>query len=371
MSPHWTQQIARSLSTGRPTADLETHLDLLLVWLSHPDHPRAAELDRAIARQRPSRAQAMASAYRLLDRQFFESEDPPSPDRLGFTRDSEPAIAKQRYRRLMRVYHPDHHPDRLAWATRRTEQINRAFNAFRKGARAPARPEARERARASPRVADRPAWHPEAILGRLAAAWDWTRHRYSRLGPGQRWLLGGGTVTLLLILALLLQGEEPPKRMPRIIHHPLGTTLTSGERVDREAPAKPPPADEPLTIASTGPADDLGERVATARIEQAEPDSPETPQPAPEASAAGSPPDGASTPTGTPAPEIQAPPTETPSVAAPDGEPIPDAEAPIQTTDGESEPASPGTPDPPPAPLDPGPARQTPSPTPGASAPFM
>ena len=48
MSLSWTHQIAKALASGRPTLALDLHLDALLVWLSNPDNPRAAELARAI-----------------------------------------------------------------------------------------------------------------------------------------------------------------------------------------------------------------------------------------------------------------------------------------------------------------------------------
>jgi hypothetical protein len=245
MSLSWTHQIAKALASGRPTLAMELHLDALLVWLSNPDNPRAAELAQAIERQRLTRDQAGASAHRLLDQQLFAGDALPSPTALGFAPGTEAKRAKQRYRRLMQVYHPDRHPDRTAWATRRTEQINRAFAAFQRGEPGTARTGARKaqghRDTEKPSIWRLPpVWLPTVLRDLIAPAWVWTHDRWGVLTPLQQRLLNTAAIAFVLMLTIALWPEEAPKPVPRIIHHPLGIEPTPAP-VDDPMPAPEPP----------------------------------------------------------------------------------------------------------------------------------
>lgn len=263
MSLSWTHQIAKALASARPTLALELHLDALLVWLSNPDNPRVAELERAIGQQRLAREQASASAYRLLDQQLFAGEAPPSPVALGFLPGTEATRAKQRYRRLMQVYHPDRHPDRIAWATRRTEQINRAFAAFQRGEAGATRAGTRkgQGRRGTAKPSSRrlpPAWIPPVLRDSIAPAWVWTHDRWVALTPIQQRLLSTVAIAGVLMLTIALWPEEPVRPAPRIIHHPLGIEPIPA-LVDEPVPEpkspppevasepKPEPAPEPKT----------------------------------------------------------------------------------------------------------------------------
>ncbi|QGU33126.1 J domain-containing protein [Thermochromatium tepidum] len=249
----WTHQIAKALVSGRPTPALELHLDELLIWLSNPDNPRVAELERAIER-RLTRDQASASAYRLLDQQFFADENPPTPASLGFAPGTTLTQAKQRYRRLMQVYHPDRHPKRAAWATRRTEQINRAFTAFQRGESGAVRPGNRkgQTRRTAARPSYRrlpPTWLPPALRDRIAPAWIWIHDRWIGRTPIQRRLSIAAAMACVLILTVALWPEKPPRPVPRIVHHPSGIEPPT-RLADRPTPRPKP---QPPAIATTAP----------------------------------------------------------------------------------------------------------------------
>lgn len=128
----WPQQLAQTLNNGRLTPVLNTHLDTLLLWLSHPEHPQVAPLAQALEHTGLSRATAVRQAYSLLDQLLFSGQVQ-APSTLGLAANTPPDRAKQRYRRLIQVYHPDRHAQRPLWATQRTERINLAFNAQRRG----------------------------------------------------------------------------------------------------------------------------------------------------------------------------------------------------------------------------------------------
>jgi hypothetical protein len=269
MSLSWTHQIAKALATERPTLALELHLDALLVWLSNPDNPRVAELERAIGRQRLARDQAGASAYRLLDRQLFADETAPPPATLGFVPGTAATQAKQRYRRLMQVYHPDRHPERTAWATRRTEQINRAFAAFQRGETGTAHAGARrgQAHREASKPSNRrlpPAWLPPALRDLIAPVWVWTHDRWLALTPIQQRLSSTAAIICVLMLTIAFWPEEPPRPVPRIIHHPLGIEPTPA-LVDEPAPEPEP---QPPAIAMSEPTPEAAEAPQTAIIPQ-------------------------------------------------------------------------------------------------------
>lgn len=273
MSLSWTHQIAKSLASGRPSPALELHLDALLVWLSNPDNPRAAALERAIKQQGLPRIQASASAYRLLDQQLFVSDEPPAPEVLGFAPSLAAPIAKQRYRRLMQAYHPDRHPERTRWATRRTEQINRAFAAREQRVPTPTRSTGHKTT--APRAAPRrtstwrswrlpPTWLPGRVRDLLAPLWVWGHRRLLALTPRQQRGVELVAIVGAMLLIALLWPVAPPKPVPKIVHHPLGTTppvaapaptpVVRPETTISEAePAAPAPPRAVVTDADTDP----------------------------------------------------------------------------------------------------------------------
>ncbi len=285
MRPHWTQDVAKSLSAGRPTPALEAHLDALLLWLSNPENPRAAELDRAIGRARLSRSRGAERAYRILDALLFTASDRPSTATLGLAPDVDPVVAKRRYRRLVQVYHPDRHPERIAWATHRTDQLNRAFDACRKGADGQ-----KTNGGPNPARADRPAasssgkgWNKtaDALRSGLRAVWpggwDWLARYAGRPGGTGRLLLTAvvGLIGVSIILGAIGL-REAPKPIPRIIHHPLN-----------ETPASPVPASSPPASVITDtepPAEEPArtpEHIQVATAENAAPVSEPEPEPLP------------------------------------------------------------------------------------------
>ncbi|MBV5308715.1 J domain-containing protein [Chromatium okenii] len=137
----WTQQFAQALRREQLKRLPPAHLDAILLWLSHPENPQSADLTEAFSRVDLSRDTASRRIYTLLDQQLF-SGSPPAPTTLGLAPNTAPEIVKQRYRRLMQVYHPDRHATKPLWATQRTERINLAFDAHRRGSHGWAHPTA-------------------------------------------------------------------------------------------------------------------------------------------------------------------------------------------------------------------------------------
>jgi hypothetical protein len=142
-------------------------LDALLGWLMRPDVDAWAPLNVALRACGVSREQAVAQAFALLDACVMDA-DTETPERvLGLRRDADPEVIKQRYRRLIAVYHPDRHADGGRDLNARTDRINRAYRALQRRQSEPARewplwtPSARSRASQSIAAHAPPAVDPQ------------------------------------------------------------------------------------------------------------------------------------------------------------------------------------------------------------------
>ena len=287
MIPHWTQQLARSLSDGRLTTAFEAHFDALLLWLSNPENPRAAELDAAIRRLGLSRRQASERAYELLDQWLFDHAGPPSLRTLGLPADADPTLAKQRYRRLIQVYHPDRHAAHNDWATRRTERINLAFAASQDHAGT---------ASNRPSTESRPSARRSDYVAALQAVWSmaeiWLRHAWDLTAPFPRWRLAGLGLLALLLTGLFLSFSRPPPARPVAMPVPQNTIQAAPSNLRLSSAARPverPEASEivvtpdtasatkPTAPAKTAPVIGMAESRPPASAHDAEPAAPAVP----------------------------------------------------------------------------------------------
>lgn len=106
------------------------HLDDLLTWLSGTSGDHTDAIDRAFAQQGLSAEDARSVALQALDSYLFNPQvtTPVPRNVLGLgTATTTPESVRDRYRRLIKVFHPDRNPEQEAWATRRAEQINAAY----------------------------------------------------------------------------------------------------------------------------------------------------------------------------------------------------------------------------------------------------
>ncbi len=251
MTDAWTHQLAQALAAGRLTVSLlEAHLDRLLLWLGNPDNPRAAALDQAFRRVGLSREQAADRAYQRLDQWLFANPDQPAPRTLGLPADAAPDLTKQRYRHLILAYHPDRHLRASHWATQRTERINRAFNAQRRGKDGWITPPAETTETATGHATSRfrqTAWRrrlPDAIQDAVTRfqCWSWTQ----RVGLA---------LSVIGVISILLHLER--HNAPRIIVTAPTTirTLTNATPAAvAETPSPPVNRPEPVVAAQTAPA---------------------------------------------------------------------------------------------------------------------
>jgi hypothetical protein len=263
MTPHWTHPLVRALSAGRLTPALESHLDALLLWLANPGNPRATDVDQALSHANVSRRQASARAYTLLDQLLFADPERPSPRTLGLPPDADPILVKRRYRRLIQVYHPDRHPTRITWATYRTERINLAFAAHRRGVNGwSSRPASTAGAGPTGESAA-PGWI-------WPSTWVWLSQSLEMTRSFRGWLLAGMVLIGLLSVSAFFAVETPSPSAPSII----------GLRVENLLPPAPPLANQMdatqltaatdrVTVADQPTPDDATEAEPTPPVEQA------------------------------------------------------------------------------------------------------
>ncbi|MBK1642309.1 hypothetical protein CKO12_10540 [Chromatium okenii] len=256
MLNRWPQQLAQTLVSGQLTPVLTAHLDPLLLWLSHPDHPQVATLALALERAGLTRPTAARQAYLLLDQLLF-SGLAQAPTTLGVAPHTAPALVKQRYRRLLQVYHPDRHATRPLWATQRTERINLAFQAHRRGTHGWTSPASTA---------------PSPVAAPALRAWHWRSLRLPR-----RWKiigLGLATTSVVLISSVLLltattPPRPPPLNMPLIVTAPPEVPVIAPPAAPPIiAAAEPEPAPPPPAViappAALAPAENVAAPVSTA-----------------------------------------------------------------------------------------------------------
>jgi hypothetical protein len=124
----WSARLVASAVARRPEPCVYGHLDRLLRWLAGEPGPESDELWREFERRGLERSQARTLCFGLLDAALFGGRDDDWDRALGYPRARE---LRDRYRRLMRVYHPDVvAEEERAWAER-AERINAAYARLR------------------------------------------------------------------------------------------------------------------------------------------------------------------------------------------------------------------------------------------------
>jgi len=123
--------LARRLLNGRAPRLDAAELDAVLSWLSGGQRHGAAQLSRTLGNPHSCPRQ-VAALYQLLDVQLLHGGrlDPGAAHVAGSPTDGE---KKARYRRLIQAFHPDRYPELAAWLTPRSQLVNQAYAAFKRG----------------------------------------------------------------------------------------------------------------------------------------------------------------------------------------------------------------------------------------------
>lgn len=130
MTEMWARRLARAIHDGEPSAVWCDELDRVLLWLSHPHHPRVIALTEACADLGLTADAAARRAYTVLDGLLFGSDRTPHRV-LALPVTANAAQIKRRYRRLIQCYHPDRHPQDTEVSRHYTERIIAAYRRLR------------------------------------------------------------------------------------------------------------------------------------------------------------------------------------------------------------------------------------------------
>ena len=96
------------LIAGNPQSDeLEQNLDLILSWLANPDADSVSEFREEYANRNISQEILRGYVLFVLEQKLFSKESSSPFDILGLKADTTKSITKSRYRKLIRIYHPD------------------------------------------------------------------------------------------------------------------------------------------------------------------------------------------------------------------------------------------------------------------------
>jgi hypothetical protein len=244
LSAEDARALALALHDGSGKALILLRLDSLLGWLIRPDAAAWAPLNAAILALGSSREQAVEQAFALLDECVLRAEAEIPERVLGLPRDADLAIIKQRYRRLIAVYHPDRHTSQARDCHVRTDRINRAYRALRRGRASVVADWPLKSARSSTTAPDRRAAPPPRATGSTSIRPE-RRKGARRADPNsrgrarriQRRLVQVLLVGCVALVAILL----------------LERAALDGPTPDRTATASRPPAVDPASSAPVGP----------------------------------------------------------------------------------------------------------------------
>lgn len=126
-------------------------LDDLLRWLTAPGDARNAGLNVELQRRGVEEEQARSLAMGLLDAMLFSHPNRAPYRLLGLLESASPVQIRERYRLLMRVYHPDFAPRGSDWHNDRAARLNEAHCRLLESAGASSRPSAASVSHARPR----------------------------------------------------------------------------------------------------------------------------------------------------------------------------------------------------------------------------
>ncbi len=116
------------INNGAITPLIDEYLDDLLRWLAGSDAEN--KLDPEFTQLGIDQNQLRSQFTQLLDQYLFAPTNS-SYSILGLTPGTRQAVVRDRYYRLLKVFHPDHQQDNLAWWTDRAERLNHAYAALK------------------------------------------------------------------------------------------------------------------------------------------------------------------------------------------------------------------------------------------------
>ena len=185
---------------------LHENLDLILSWLANPDSESVSRFRNEYTRRNISVDILRGYVFFILKQKLFSNIELPPSEILGLSKNATKEQVKTRYRKLMRVFHPDKAVGNSEDFNEIAEKINRAYRQIRKQSDAPAHLE-----NDSGRVAS--TVFSDSKIGKDKIENQTLRKIRSKFGGVRQFqlLFFGGLVSLCLFVVVLLylQSGDP------------------------------------------------------------------------------------------------------------------------------------------------------------------
>jgi TolA protein len=133
----WAEALTQAILTGAPNEPVRAHLDALIRWLSGASSPDANAIDQALIKRNVEPSDVANLALSLLER-FLFADGADAFAQLGLTPQTTEAEIRSRYKRLVRVFHPDRQLGDADWLHECTQKLNLALDEALKLTQAPA-----------------------------------------------------------------------------------------------------------------------------------------------------------------------------------------------------------------------------------------
>lgn len=208
--PNWAPKFLECLNAGRADPVLWENFDAVLSWLGSESFEHILAEAGYAEQNSDQQPGCQRQVVELIDQLVIAN--PESYAQL-FPVELEQAKAKQRFRKLMGVFHPDRGNKREAWLNYRSERVNKAYRTYRKLRRKPAKvtPHSINVASSSAKVKVAPSQSVSRISKLRAVLKPGVTVLRQKAGSAEEmqkriiWLVGGvaGFILLSLLLAVL------------------------------------------------------------------------------------------------------------------------------------------------------------------------
>ena len=185
---------------------LDENLDLMLTWLANPDSESVSRFRAEYVKRNITVDILRGYIFFILQQKLFSNNELKPHEVLGLSRTTTKDNAKARYRKLMRVFHPDKATENIDEFNSIAEKINLAYRQLMKDSEKAAYIKI-ETARATSIVNPAASAKNDKIESPLARK---VRHKFGGVKQFQLLFFGGvASICLFVVVLLYLQSGDP------------------------------------------------------------------------------------------------------------------------------------------------------------------
>ena len=122
----WKEKFVSAVIDRRNSDVFLRRFEEISLWMRQKPEPITADLDHRLSQRGVDLAHARRRSLKLLDSHLAARSDPWS--QLGIPHDAKKQVVRERYQRLMQMYHPDKGLGETDWLTTRVTRIRRAYD---------------------------------------------------------------------------------------------------------------------------------------------------------------------------------------------------------------------------------------------------